>query len=135
MKLEFKNYRRPFQRDPLAVSIDAKDRPQIEDICQKESWAELLAEMETKPTADLAEEFFLIGVELVDVVDESGVPVYQIYFFDFGTAYIYEAGTTNEVGGASQHYLEMNDGDEKVVAAIADAYKNADPAIEQVIDF
>ena len=74
-------------------------------------------------------------MELVDVVDEEDTAVFQFYFFDYGTAFLFEAGTTDPVGAACQHGFELEDEDEDVTLALEAAYKEASPPIEQKIEF
>lgn len=73
------------------------------------------------------------GLELVDVVDETGEIKYQAWFYDFGTAMWFENGTLNEVGGACQHGVECED--ETLYQAMKEAYENAEPKIQQGMDF
>lgn len=139
MQLSFSNYRRPFEAGMKTWSDS--DKSQIEDVCAKCDFAyrldDLRANPDIDPTSDdgldMLEE--LAGMEIVDVVDESGATLYQILFFDYGTAYMFKAGTTEELGGASQHGFELNAPNDALYAAIAKAYESADPAIQQMMDF
>ncbi len=110
-KLIFTNYRK-FTKDSKMTAVE---REQIDSLVAY---------------SDNTEEI----VELVDVVDESGKVLYQFYFWDYGCSRILAAGTTNEIGYTSQHSIDGCD-DPDLWLALGEAYKNADPPIEQSIDF
>jgi hypothetical protein len=139
MKLTFTNYRRPFHAGTSTWS--EADTKQIEDVCTKCDFVDRLEEFRATPGLDatgddgydLLED--LVGMEIVDVVDDAGATLYQILFFDFGTAYMFKAGTTEELGGASQHAFELDESNDVLYAAVGEAYKAANPKIEQMMDF
>lgn len=140
MKLRFANYRRPLLAPP--ADWTASDRAQIDDIVQKESLEAYMEDLQANglpddpdELEDLREEFNLVYDEVVDVIDEANTTRFQIHFFDYGTAYLFEAGTTNELGGGSQHSFELNDPDPALMQALGDAYAAADPKIEQAMSF
>ena len=134
MELRFIGYRRPFQVDFETWS--ASDREQLEDICHAEGFVEFLRAYAAK-SSDLSafDDCELRAAELVDVVAEDGAAVYNLYFWDYGTAFLYAAGTTEQLGGACQHGFELEDEDEDVMQALGVAYAAADPPIEQKIEF
>ncbi|MEZ4376568.1 MAG: hypothetical protein R3B07_37540 [Polyangiaceae bacterium] len=134
MTLRYTNHRRLFELPIGAWS--AADRAQIEAICQLESWGDLLAAYEAREDTPDLEEWELRPCESVDVVDaDSGEPVLQIHFFDFGTAYAFKAGTIEDAGGATQHGFELNADFDQYSAALRAAHRQADPKIKQHMDF
>ena len=117
MKLSFTGYA------VLGESSDLTDaqREQIE--------AEGIFEdaMETAEDGDIA-------VEYVDVVDESGEVRYQGYFWPFGSAVFFPAGSATMVADAVQHSFHRCE-DLDLWKALGDAYARANPKIRESISF
>lgn len=148
MTLRYSNYHRPLATPDS--SWPASERAQIEAICAREGWEELLSEFtalemeqrlallegEADDVSPELEEWEFSRCEAVDVVDaESGEPVLQVYFFDFGTAYAFKAGTTEDAGGAAQHSFELSPEFAHHLTALKDAHLAASPKVEQMMRF
>jgi len=125
MKLTFINYR---QFESASEMKEFEKRQALFDL-HRDGLPENLDET----LDEFIEEGEISGLELVDVIDESGKIVYQAWFYDFGTAMFFENETLIEVGGACQHgpHCDSNE----VYAAFKEAYENANPKIDQGMDF
>lgn len=133
MTLSFTGYRKPFE---IKSSLwTAFEQDQIRDMARKCGFENLLEDYLADPAAfrHAMEEWEMLYTELVDVVDEQGKVLYQMYFFDFGTAFVYVAGTVNEAAAACQHSLDISRDD--LFRALGEAYARSEPRIEQRICF
>jgi hypothetical protein len=132
-KLFFRNLRKPFETD--STGWTPSERAQIEAMAARCRWSDLLADWERSPSEFRfkMEEWEMLYTELADVVDETGEAVFQVYFFDFGTGFLFHSGTDEVAGSACQHYFRC--GDAVLAEGLAEAYAQCVPPVEQRMTF